>query len=86
MLERRKVELKSSSAQDLFDKVNGWMKETFGITMPKRALSVVTITDPIWVDSEEIWRKSHGALKAGYTVGWERPQFCILAYEGEFVQ
>jgi hypothetical protein len=83
MAERRKLELKVTLHQGVFDRVNEWLSKTWGKSMSKRALSIVLISDPVWEETPERWTTAHAALSGGYSASGEKPQFCILAYEGD---
>jgi hypothetical protein len=84
LIERRTVALKTTAHQELFEKVNSWLSETHGRSMPKlRSLNIVLISDPDWETTKEKWLMSCEAMRAGYTYGWEgeKPQFCVLGFE-----
>ena len=83
---RRSLELLTTTNEDLFSRFNAWLLATWGKSMPKRALSVVTISDPEWDLNEERWKTSYSALNIGNKVGKEKPQFCLLTFEGDLAQ
>jgi hypothetical protein len=83
---RRSLELLTTTNEDLFSRFNAWLLATWGKSMPKRALSVVTISDPEWDLHEEKWKASHAALDMGNKVGQGKPQFCLLTFEGDLAQ
>lgn len=83
LVTRRKVEMRTTAVQELFDKINAWLLTNWGKSMPKRPLSIVTVTDPVWVDSEKTWHDSFEAMRAGYMIEGGKPQLCVLSHEGD---